>query len=70
MKKKQVSSGCIVQADIKGSKLGSGNEEAFTSAGKSTKIVLVPFSHGSVSLQLVLVVWIFLRSLGVICYNR
>ena len=34
--------GCIVQADIKGSKLGSGNQEVFTSAGKNTEIVLVP----------------------------
>ena len=28
------------------------------------------FVHGSVSLQLFLVVWIFLRFLGVICYDR
>ena len=28
------------------------------------------FVHGSTSLQLFLVVWIFLRSLGVICYER
>ena len=28
------------------------------------------FLHGSVSLQLFPVVWIFLRSLGVICYDR
>ena len=28
------------------------------------------FAHGSASLQLFTVVWIFLRSLGVICYDR
>ena len=28
------------------------------------------FAHGSASLQLFPVVWIFLRSLGVICYDR
>ena len=28
------------------------------------------FAHGSASLQLFQVVWIFLRSLGVICYDR
>ena len=28
------------------------------------------FLHGSVSLQLFPVVWIFLRTLGVICYGR
>ena len=35
-------SGCIVTADIKGSKLGSGSQEVFTSAGKNTEIALVP----------------------------
>ena len=28
------------------------------------------FAHGSASLQLFPIVWIFLRSLGVICYDR
>ena len=28
------------------------------------------FAHGSVSLQMFWVLWIFLRSLGVICYDR
>ena len=28
------------------------------------------FAHGSVSLQLCLVMWIYLRSLGVSCYDR
>ena len=35
-------SGYTVQADIKGSKLGRGNQEVFTLAGKNTEIVLVP----------------------------
>ena len=35
-------SGSTVHADITGSKLGSGNQEVFTPAGKNTEIVLVP----------------------------
>ena len=35
-------SGCIVQADSNRSKLGSVDQEVFTSAGKNTEIVLVP----------------------------
>ena len=59
---------CIVPPDSKETKLGSSNQEASPSAGKNTGVVFsAMFVHGSVSLQLFLVVWIFLRSLGVIC---
>ena len=58
-------SGCTVPPDSKETKLGSSNQEASLSAGKNTRVVLVPCP----SLQLLLV-WIFLRSLGVICYIR
>ena len=69
-------SGCIVPPDSKKTELRSGNQEASSSAGKNTRIVLVPcrawksrmeVAHGSVSLHLFLVMWIFLRSLGDIC---
>ena len=33
-------------------------------------VQFILFGHGSASLQLFPVVWIFLRSLGIICYNR
>ena len=37
-------------------------------AGKNTRVVLVPmFVRGSASLQLFSVVWICLKSLGIIC---
>ena len=66
-----MSSDCNLPPDSKETKLGSSNEEATTSAGKNTGVDLVPcFEHGSASLQLFPVVWIFLRFLGVICYNR
>ena len=48
--------------------LGSSDLEAFPSAGKSTGVVSVPYSLMEVFLFPV--VWIFLRSLGVICYDR
>ena len=39
----QVFSGCTVPPDIKETKLGSSNQEASPSAGKNTRIVLVPW---------------------------
>ena len=62
-------SGCTVPPDSKETKPGSSNQEAFSSAGKNTGIVLVPCC-AKVSLQLFLVVWIFPRSLAVISYDR
>ena len=62
-------SDCIVFPNSKKIKLGSSNQDAFTSAGKNMRIVLVP-SCACVSLQLFPMVWIFLRFLGNICYNR
>ena len=59
-------SGSTVLPDSKEKKLGSSDQEASASAGKNTGVVLVP----SASLQLFPVVWIFLRSLVVICYDR
>ena len=35
-------SGCAVPPDSKETKLGSSDQEAFPSAGKNTRIVLVP----------------------------
>ena len=63
--------GCTVPPDSKETELGSSNQEAFPLAGKKNRVVFsATFAHGSASLQLFLVVRIFLRSLGVICYNR
>ena len=59
-----VFSGCTVPSDSKETELGSSDQEASPSAGKNM------FTHGCASLQMFLVVWIFLRSLGVICYDR
>ena len=42
---------------------------ACPSSGKNTRVAC-HVTHGSVSLQLFPVVWIFPRSLGVICYGR
>ena len=59
--------------DIKKFELGSSNQEASSSAGKNTEKVLWLWCHdadGSVPLQLFLVVWVFLRSVSVICHNR
>ena len=56
-------SGCTVLGDSKENKFGSSDQEASPSAGKNTGIVLV-------SLQLFLVVWVFPRSHGVICFDR
>ena len=64
-------SGCTVLPDSKEAELGSSNKEASPSAGKKYRgSFSAMFAHGCVSLQLFPVVWIFLRSLGVICYNR
>ena len=54
-------------AENKETKHGSNDQEA--SRGKNAEIVLVPCLH-SAEVQLFPVVWIFMRSLGVICYNR
>ena len=62
--------GSTVLPDSKETKLGSSNQRTSRSGGKNTGIVLVHVVHGSVSLQLFLVMWIFLRSQGVIFYNR
>ena len=59
-------SACTVLSDSKEIELESSDQEASPSAGSFSVI----FAHGSAFLQLFLVVWIFLRSLGVICYNR
>ena len=40
-----VFSGCTVLPDSKETKLGSSNQEASPSAGKNTRVVLVPYSH-------------------------
>ena len=64
-------SGCTVLPDSKETELGSSNQEASPSAGKNTEVVFsAMFAHGRASLQLFPVVRIFLRSLGVICYDR
>ena len=62
--------GCTVPPDSKKTELGSSDQETSPSAGKNTRIVLVPCCHGNVLLQLFLAVWIFLRSLGVTFYDR
>ena len=54
----------------KETELGSSNHKASLSEGKKTGVVLVPCSCKLCSLQLFLMVWIFLRFLGVICYKR
>ena len=48
--------GCTVPVDTKETKLGSTYQEASPSASKNTDAVSVPCLHGSVSLQLLLVV--------------
>ena len=63
-------SGCTVPPDSKETELGSSDQEASPSAGKNIGSFSAMFSHGSASLQLFPMVWIFLRSLGVICYDR
>ena len=64
-------SGCTVLPNSKETELGSSYHDASPTASKNTKIVFVScIAHGSVSLQLFPVVWVFPRSLGVICYDR
>ena len=64
-------SSCIVLLDSKESKIGSSDQEASPSVGKNTRAVFsAMLAHGRVSLQLFPVVWIFLRSLGIMSYNR
>ena len=62
-------SGYTVVLDSKDTKLGSGDQEASPSAGKNTRVVLVPCCTKCVP-QLFQVVQIFPRSLGVICCYR
>ena len=57
---------CTVVSDGKETELESSDQEASPSVGSFSVI----FAHGSAFLQLFLVVWIFLRFQGVICYNR
>ena len=61
-------SGCTVPPDSKETKLESSDQEVSPSAGKYTKVVLV--AHVSVSLQLFPMVKIFLRFLGLICFDK
>ena len=63
-------SGCTVLSDSKESELENSNQEASPSAVKNTGIVLAICCTWKCVLQPFLVVWIFLRSLGVICYDR
>ena len=62
---------CPVPPDSKKIELASSNEEDFPSVGKNTRVVLVPPSHMELyPYSYFPVVWIFLRSLGVICFDR
>ena len=58
--------------DSKETGVGSRDQEAFSLAAEFTGVVLMPCHamHRSMSLQLLLVMCIFPRSLGVIYYNR
>ena len=59
-----------VPSGSKETELGSSNQEASPSAGKDTGVVLVPCRTWECVPKLLLVVWIFLRSPGVICFDR
>ena len=61
--------GCTVLSDSKETELGSSHQEVSPSAGKNNGLVLVSCCV-IVSLQLFLLVWVFLRFLGVICCDR
>ena len=62
-------SGCTVLSDRKKTKLGSSDQEASPSESKYTGgSFSAMLADGSASLQLFLVVWIFLSSLGIIYY--
>ena len=63
-------SGCTVLSDSKETELENSDQEASPSAVKNSGIVLVTCCTWKCVLQSFLVVWIFLRSLGVICYDR
>ena len=67
-------SGCTVPPDSKETEIGSSDQEASLSTSKNTGVGFDSFSkmfmQGRASLQLFPVVWICLRSLGVICYKR
>ena len=62
--------GRTVPPDSKETKPGSSDQESSPSAGKNIRILLVPCHLWDISRQLFTVVWIFPRSLGVICYDR
>ena len=62
--------GCAVPSDSKETKLGRSHQESSPSAGNNTGVVLVPISAWKCIPTAISVVWIFPRSLGVICYNR
>ena len=70
----QVFFGCTVPPDSKETEIGSSDQEASLSTSKNTGVGFDSFSkmfmQGRASLQLFAVVWICLRSLGVICYKR
>ena len=53
--------------DSKEPELGSSNQKTSSLAGKNAEVGLVSCVNGSVSVELILVMWIFPRSLGVIC---
>ena len=57
-------SGCTMPPDSKDAKIGSNDQEDSASAGKKYSNFSAMFVYGSASLQLFLVVWILLRSLG------
>ena len=65
-----VFSGCTVPHDSKETKLGSSDQEVSPSVGKITGVVLVPCLCMEVYPYNIPVVGIFVRSLGVICYDR
>ena len=57
--------------DSRDTKLGSSDQEASPSAGKNTGVVLVPCTSMEVRPNCLFpVMWLFLRSQGVICYDR
>ena len=60
---------CTAPPDSKEIKLGSSNHELFHQQVKTPEYFQFHGMNECVSLQLFLMVWIFRRSLGVICYN-
>ena len=63
-------SGCTVLPDSKETEFGNSDQEASPSTGKNTGVVLVPCRAWKCVPTAISVVRIFLRSLGVICYDR